>query len=157
MTTANTQKKWKTWHKITVSVIALFIIIVVAVVSLVPKTTATVQPAQQWKDMQYEQKEAWIKKYLKDPDDQGYALISEMNKAVKSKFNYPKEVDFNFGESPTFNNVRIVDAESGTVFVEGGGTAKNSFGVKSTFTYSVRLKVTKDSLYITNVSVNEAN
>lgn len=107
-----------------------------------------------WTSLSYEQKDAWIKDYLKQPDDQGYALISEMRNDIVSKFDYPEEVEFTYGQTPTFVNADVVDADRGVTFVRGTGTAKNSFGVKQGFIYSVRLVVTKDSFYLDDVSVN---
>lgn len=107
-----------------------------------------------WTSLNYDQKETWIKDYLNNPDDNGFVMITQMKNAVKNKFNYPDEVEFNLGESPGFVNADIIDAETGTVFSRGSGTAKNAFGVKQGFSYSIRLKVTKDSLYIAEVSVN---
>lgn len=161
------KSKWKTWHKITLGVIAgMFILLLLFIqtatkekpgsdVTALSDSSGSVQTSINWNTMKYEDKESWIKDYLKHPDDAAYQLIGEMNDVVKKQFNYPEEVDFNFGESPSFVNARIVDAATGTVFVEGGGTAKNAFGVKSRFVYSVRLKVTPDSLYIAQVSANE--
>lgn len=106
-----------------------------------------------WEDKSYEEREVWIKQYIQKPDDKGYALVYAMETGVKTKFNIPNSVDFNWGESPTFVKARVVEADMGLVFVEGHGTAKNAFGVESNFSYTIKVIITEPQKYIKSIEV----
>ncbi|WP_346236140.1 hypothetical protein ABDK00_016965 [Niabella insulamsoli] len=105
----------------------------------------------------YEQKQHWIKEAIKggasnlDLHD-AEAKIARM---IKQQFSYPEEV--NLENYPLFMYGDVVEADMGYVFLRGSGTAKNAFGVKSRFAYSVRTVVKPDTLKIDDVSVSEMN
>ncbi len=105
----------------------------------------------------YEEKQAYIQNYLNNPDDAGYETVTNMRNLIKAKFNYPKTVDFTFGEDPILSRGRIVDADTGIVFIEGTGTSENAFKQESEFAYSVRLKITDKVISVEDVSVSEIN
>lgn len=111
----------------------------------------------QFDAMTYEQKEAWIANAIKGTGSNITDAQIKMAQAVKSQFNYPEEVKFEFGEYPLLRNGDIVEADMGFVFLRGTGTAKNAFGVKSRFVYQIRTIVKPDTFRIDNVSVSELN
>lgn len=104
-----------------------------------------------WKALTYEQKEAWITNYINHPDDNGFALVGSMKSSIKKHFQYPEEVSFI--NDPVLRIGRVVDADRGLTFVEGQVMAKNGFGVKIKHGYSVRLVISKDSLFVDNINV----
>lgn len=156
------KKKWKTWHKVILAIVTFPLIIVVIIAIALPntetgtKTTDAETTPKKWKDMQYEEREAWIKQALNNHNSHSTEFEVAMAKSIKNQFNYPQEVDFNFGEYPLLKNGDVVDADTGFVFFRGRGTAKNAFGIKSEFVYQIRTVIRPDTAYIDNVSVNEA-
>lgn len=107
-----------------------------------------------WNEMSYQEKQTWIEAYLKSPDDAGYQLIAMMNEGIKQKFTYPKEVEFDFGSAPTFQNAKVGDADSAWVFVAGSGTAKNVFGVKTGFRYLCRLTINPSTRRLNEINID---
>ncbi|WP_346237749.1 hypothetical protein ABDK00_001565 [Niabella insulamsoli] len=150
MSTPKERKKAPKWF------IALFIVAVLFIVIKCmrgddnPQIKETENVA--WEKMSYEQKEAWIQYRIENND--GGISITNLKDAIAKHLNYPNDVNYSLDETPTLQRGRIVDAETGTVFIEGSGTGKNAFGVKEAFKYAINLKVTKDSMYIADVSVN---
>lgn len=144
------------------------IIVIVAVIALIignvffgtnePKKEVVVDPTIENIDFStatYEQKQAFIEAYLKNPNQAGIDVETQMDAQIKSNFNYPKTVDYNLGESPLLMHGRVVDADTGVVFLEGTGTVENAFKQEEGFTYSVRLVINDKSISIEKVSVNK--
>jgi hypothetical protein len=133
-------------------VIALLFVTFIVTVSILMSNDKTV-PTKDWQQMTYEERQKWIEAYLKDPDDAGYQLVAMMDEGIKNKFSFPKEVDFE--DRPTFLKAYVVEADSGWVFVNGKGNAKNAYGVKVGFSYQCKLTITKTKRELTEIRVNE--
>ena len=109
----------------------------------------------EWQDATWEQKEQWLKAYLNRPDDEGYALIDEIDTQLRSKFNLPNSVDYNFNNRPTFVKAVIPDADSGLVVINGSGTAENGFGTEIPFTYNVQLEINPGVKRIKEINISQ--
>jgi hypothetical protein len=105
--------------------------------------------------MSYEEKQKHIENYLKHTDDTGYEIMTDIRNAITKKFNYPKTVKFDWSSQPIFDNAYVVEADSGWVHLSGRGTAENAYKQKSTFHYSVKLKITDKEVGILDVKVNK--
>lgn len=84
-----------------------------------------------------------------------YTLAVKMKDAIREKLSYPEEANFSFGESPSFVNGVVSDADSGKVVIAGNVIGKNGFGVKIRFFYMVETTVLPDVLNVDNISVFE--
>jgi len=119
-----------------------------------PTDTAVQVTSANWDSLSYDQKQTWIEKTIRVSNENSLDFEYKLKQLVKSKFNYPEEVDFNLGEIPRLNKGEVTDADAGYVFFHGGGTAKNAFGVKSKFTYSIRTIIKPDTTIIDDVTVS---
>lgn len=120
------------------------------------QTIEKVEP-KKWDEMTYNEREKWIDSYINKPDDLGYQLVAMTNKAIKNKFKYPEEVDFDNWGGAILSNGTIVEADSGWVFCVVKGTAKNAFGVKSRFTAQVKWKITQPEIQLLKIDVRDGN
>lgn len=102
----------------------------------------TVEKLVNWDEMNSNEKQEWMEAYFKSPDDKGYALVTQMQNAVKKQFNNPSSVSFSMSTPLILDRAYVVDEQQGFAFVNGSGTAKNGFGVKQDFKYRVKIKVT---------------
>lgn len=109
--------------------------------------------ADNWDTCSYELKQAWIQEYMSDPDDFGYSAIGSAIEAIKLQCRYPSTVKLD--RDPVFANCRIVEADSGWVFSDGRGVAKNAFGVEASFLYSVKYKITPAEVGVLEVSISD--
>jgi len=105
--------------------------------------------------MTYEGKQIYIEDYLKHTDDTGYEIMTDIRNAITNKFNYPKTVKFDWSSQPIFDNAKVVEADKGWVNISGKGTAQNALKQKSTFHYSVKLKITDKEVGILDIKVNK--
>lgn len=152
----NLEKRKKT-NKIILIVFACIAIPLLFAIVLTPSDTVDVveQPEQiAWNDATYEQKSQWINSYLKSPDDEGYALIDRIDTKLKSQFNNPNSVDYDFNDRPTFVKAMVTDADRGLVVINGSGTAKNEFGTELPFSYNVQLEIVPDQKKIIDIKVS---
>lgn len=138
---------------------AVIILAIVAVVLMVrskinseDKAAQTEGYKKDWPTLSYEKKAEWIKHRLADIGEQGEAN-GQLAARIKKQFNFPEEVSFATGSYPNFAKGDIVDADTGMVFLRGSGTAKNAFGVKSGFGYSVKTILRPDTFYLAEVNV----
>lgn len=102
----------------------------------------------------YEEKQAYLQAYLKNPDQSGFDMQEQMANQIKKRFNNPKTVRFG-STYPLLSNGRVVEADSGWVFIDGKGTAENAFKQESNFTYTVKLKITDKTINIEDIQVNQ--
>lgn len=110
-----------------------------------------------WNDMNYNEKEIWIKSYLKKPSDNGYRLIDLTNTQLKNKFNVPSSVDFDNWGGAVFDGAYVVDADQGLVNKVVRGESKNSFGQKIRFTAQIQWVITPDELKLVKLDVRDGN
>ncbi len=146
--------------KLIITISLLFFVFIVTVGLFAPKpkkrkASSVVEETERvktWKEMNYDEKKAWIEDYIKH-DDYRYDLISIMDKEIKRHFEYPLEVEYDFGGRPSFTNAIIGDADSAWVFVMGAGTGKNAFGMKRSFKYNCKLTINDSRRSLDKVSV----
>lgn len=108
--------------------------------------------AENWDTIAYETKEKWVQAFIKSPSNDSYVMLDNL---IRKQFQYPKTVKYSNTSQPLIKNGRIVDAETGTVFLEGTGEATNGFGVPMEFGYSIRFKITPDSQGFDDINVWE--
>lgn len=101
-----------------------------------PQPTIAPVPQKKWSEKTYEEKEAAIKDFIKSDQDAKYILIAQIKEKLEEAMNGLEDLDFN--PSPILDNSRIVDAETGVVFIEGTASGKNFMKYKVKGTYSVR-------------------
>lgn len=137
----------------------IFVIIagVIFLISLIASNGNSPEPVTkaEWDTMSYENKEAWIKSVLKNNGDNITNASFQIAQSVKSYFKYPEEVKFELGSLPNLSKGNIVAADSGMVYLTGFGTAKNGFGVKSRFAYSVMTVIRPDTMYIYHINISK--
>lgn len=149
------KKKWSKGQKITVGILFGLIVIIIAIVSVIPKdkvkTNVIEVTKYNWDTLSIDKKEAWIKAALVNrvPDD-FYTVIME---SIRNQFKFPDEVSFI--DVPIASHADITLADSGLVFFHGIVTAKNAFGVKGRYAYQIRTFIRPDTVYIDRVSVSE--
>lgn len=117
-----------------------------------PGSINTGQAIEQWNAMTHAQKIAWLNNYIENPDEEGVRLIDKMDDAIKSHLNSPPVV--NYDRSPKFNIARVVEADNGFIDIENSGTLKSSSGIRETFSYLCKLKITPFTKELVDVIVD---
>jgi hypothetical protein len=108
-----------------------------------------------WDSTSIEQKENYLKAVLTSPPNDLMMMQESVKQEIKSKFNYPEEVEFI--EKPSFNEygMSIDDVQKGKFYANGTGTAKNTFGVKISFKWHTSILYTTNTHKINSVDIFE--
>lgn len=149
---------------IIVGIVFLFAILVI---SLADKNTKaeetqeeTVFPTKEWKVMTYEEKDDFLNKAIKAKTFSNATEVERgVREAIKKEIRNPKTTDFEWSPSIYNGSARVVEADSGWIYIAFKCNAKNDFGVKKEIMGSVTYKYVPEtnSLDIYKWDINQNN
>lgn len=129
---------------IIVGIVFLFAILIISLAKSndKPKTKEeTSTPSKEWASMTYEEKDNFLNKAI-NAKTFSNAIDAErgMREAIKKEIRNPKTANFEWSPSIYNGSARVVEADSGWIYIAFKCNAENDFGVKKEIMGSVTYK-----------------
>lgn len=129
-------------------IVGVVFLLVILVFSLAKNGEDKVEPkeeiqssAKEWAVMTYEEKDAFLTKAINERTFPNAAEAEHaVREAIKKEVRNPKTIDYVWSPSIYNGNARVVEADSGWIYVDFKCNAKNDFGIEKEIMGSVTYK-----------------